>query len=115
MRDFSGTCGEWVVQHDDINKHGNIVGIFIGKKNEGVICEAFSNCLVSDEKEMMANAALISSSLDMFNALRNAEVTLGRIKFCIANERHETLTKMLNKIDVDIQESRKALEKALAA
>ena len=49
------------------------VSYYIRKVDNGMVGEAFWNCLTRNEETAAANAALFAASPDMLNALRHAE------------------------------------------
>lgn len=69
MNELKATPGPWVVDADDINSHGNLVGIYVSQNGEGRICKAFANCLVTTDEELRANAALIAAAPELYAAL----------------------------------------------
>lgn len=69
MNELKATPGPWVVDADDINSHGNLVGIYVSQNGEGRICKAFANCLVTTDEELRANAALIAAAPEIDKSL----------------------------------------------
>lgn len=63
------TPGSWVVDAEDVNQHGNLVGIYVSQNGDGRIGQVFANCLVTDDDELRANAALFAAAPDLLSAL----------------------------------------------
>lgn len=57
----AATGGDWVVDGEFVNEHGNLLEIYVGKAGDGRVGSMFANCMVSDD-QARANAEFVAAA-----------------------------------------------------
>lgn len=102
MPAINHTPGPFVVADDIINEHGNLVGVYIAKQNNGMVGQTFANCLVKKDEQLRANARLFAASPELLALVRRMRSYMDQAGIDAKPESVNPMEKLASDIDMTL-------------